>query len=582
LTVAAVVTQSAYALAGTNLGPFATVFPYEQPSDVEVWLFTGAAWTAVEGADFTLAATGGDSLANGGTVTLNPALLPGAGAWVAGSAVALVRATSADQPSAFGEAMGFSPAASEAALDHVARQAQDLTTLRGGAVLASPGEIGFYLPPGATRANKLAWFDPDGVLMGLAGNADMGGFRLTDMGEGIADGDAVNLAQLNALNDTLTAEVGELSSEITGLSAEVSTALGTMATETAAAAASATAASLSATSAAASAAQAMAVPYTITPLSFRNRLINGDMRFDQRNNGATGTAAVYTVDRWKWAATAVKGIWGQDLNVITPPAGFKHYLGFQSSGAYAVGPTDLFVWDQPIEGVNVADLLWGTAGALEVTLSFWVYVSTAGNYGGALRNGAANRSYPFLFNVPSAYTWTYITVSVPGDTAGTWATDTTSGLEVILSLGAGSTWTHAAGAWASGNYLQATGSTSVVATFGGVYHFTGVQLEVGSVATAFERRPYALELALCQRYYTTAPVNVRYYAGGVGQFFDATIAFKATMRAAPTVTLTAGARANVASVSTVATADACRYEVTPTGAGDTYAVGDVLAASAEL
>ena len=283
------------------------------------------------------------------------------------------------------------------------------------------------------------------------------------------------------------------------------------------------------------------------PDDFRNRLINGDMRIDQRNAGASGTANGYTVDRWAYNGTqAGKGTWGQNLNAVTPPVGFKNYLGFQSSSAYAVLAADIFTFYQPIEGVNIQDLLWGTANAKAVTLQLQVYSSLTGNFGGVVKNGGGTRSYPFLYTIPVANTWTTITVTIPGDTSGTWATDTSIGLFVQFGLGVGSTNSGAAGAWAGVNYSSATGAVSVVGTNAATWYITGLQFEIGSVATPFERRFYAVELSLCYRYFQRFNYT-SYFNGSNGQAFvatcwsssDATVAnipLMGTMRSTPSIT----------------------------------------------
>jgi len=239
---------------------------------------------------------------------------------------------------------------------------------------------------------------------------------------------------------------------------------------------------------------------------FKNRIINGAMTIDQRNNGSqftTGTGTtIYTLDRWNaiYAQTSKYTV-QQNAGSVTPPVGFTNYLGVTSSSAYSVGSSDYFSVREIIEGYNVADLAWGTANAKPVTLSFWVYSSLTGTFGGAFVNGSENRSYPFSYSVPSANTWTYITVSIAGDTTGTWATNNSAGLQIRFGLGAGSTFLGTAGAWAAGNYIQPTGTVSVVGTNGATFYITGVQLEVGSVATSFDVRDYGRELILCQRYY---------------------------------------------------------------------------------
>jgi hypothetical protein len=105
---------------------------------------------------------------------------------------------------------------------------------------------------------------------------------------------------------------------------------------------------------------------------------------------------------------------------VTPPAGFTNYLGFTSNSAYTVGSSELFSFQQRIEGLNVADLGFGTANAQAITLSFWVRSSLTGTFGGSLRNSAGDRSYPFTFTISSANTWEYETITIAGDTSGTW------------------------------------------------------------------------------------------------------------------------------------------------------------------
>ena len=237
---------------------------------------------------------------------------------------------------------------------------------------------------------------------------------------------------------------------------------------------------------------------------FRNRIINGAMVISQRNGTSSVTPADgdYTLDRWTARLSqASKFTVQQNAGSVTPPVGFINYLGVTSSSAYSVGASEFFAITQPIEGLNVTDLAWGTANAKTVTLSFQVYSSLTGTFGGSLRNNASNRSYPFTYTISSASTWTTISVTIAGDTSGTWATNNTIGVNVIFGLGVGSSASGTAGAWAGSNYWSATGATSVVGTSGATFYITGVQLEVGTNATNFDYRPYGTELALCQRYY---------------------------------------------------------------------------------
>jgi hypothetical protein len=285
---------------------------------------------------------------------------------------------------------------------------------------------------------------------------------------------------------------------------------------------------------------------------FKNRIINGAMVIDQRNAGAEVNPAVnaaYYLDRCKVASTAAsKFKIGQNAGSVTPPAGYVNYLGLTSLSAYTVGTSESFDVRQFIEGYNIADLGWGTASAATVTLSFWVRSSLTGTFGGSLRNNGGARSYPFTYTINSANTWEYETITIAGDTSGTWQTTNDTGIILTLSLGAGSTVSGTAGAWATANYVSATGAVSVVGTSGATLYITGVQLEKGSTATSFDYRPYTTELQLCQRYYhkvedTSNAITLAGFATSttVASFFNN---FPVTMRAEPSALEQTGTAAN--------------------------------------
>ena len=286
----------------------------------------------------------------------------------------------------------------------------------------------------------------------------------------------------------------------------------------------------------------------------RNKIINGAMVIDQRNAGAavTPTAdATYTLDRWKARLTqSSKYSVQQNAGSVTPPAGFTNYLGVTSLSAYSVSASDFFVIQQVIEGFNFADLGFGTANAKTITISFWVRSSLTGTFGGSVYNDGGSRNYPFTYTISSANTWEQKSITIAGDTSGTWETTSGAGLQLQIGLGVGSTYSGTAGAWSATNYLSATGATSVVGTNGATFYITGVQLEVGSTATSFDYRPYGTELQLCQRYYQktydvgTVPgttYNFEYAAPataiGTGNFgMPCGRSFLVAMRATPTIT----------------------------------------------
>lgn len=274
---------------------------------------------------------------------------------------------------------------------------------------------------------------------------------------------------------------------------------------------------------------------------FKNRLINGCMRIDQRNAGASVTPATsgdYNLDRWFSAfSQASKFTVQQNAAAVTLPTGFVNYLGVTSSSAYSITATDFFLINQKIEGLNVADLAWGTASAATVTLSFWVRSSLTGTFGGAINNSAGTRSYPFSYTINSANTWEQKSVTIAGDTTGTWLTTNGIGIQLRFGFGVGSTFSNTAGSWAAGNYLSVTGATSVVGTNGATFYITGVQLEVGSTATSFDYRDYGRELMMCQRYYQQVG-NVGTIWTGDGNAYRNTTSLSVTMRAAPTASIT--------------------------------------------
>jgi hypothetical protein len=239
--------------------------------------------------------------------------------------------------------------------------------------------------------------------------------------------------------------------------------------------------------------------------TMKNRIINGAMVIDQRNAGALVNPmadSTYYLDRWRASASQTSKLSiGQNAGSVTPPIGFVNYMGFTSLSAYSITSGDIFGIAQNIEGYNVSDLGWGTANAKTVTLSFQVYSSLTGTFGGSLRNSASSRSYPFSYTVSSANTWTPVSITIAGDTSGTWLTTNGIGIILFLSLGSGSTYSGTAGSWSGSTYTSVTGATSVVGTNGATFYITGCQLEVGSSQTGYEYRQYGTELALCQRYY---------------------------------------------------------------------------------
>jgi len=293
----------------------------------------------------------------------------------------------------------------------------------------------------------------------------------------------------------------------------------------------------------------------------RNRIINGDMRVDQRNAGASVTintaSQTYTLDRWKALAQATDGVFTVQQST-TASTGFLNALLVTVTTADAsIGSTQFYVVQQTIEGVNITDLAWGTASAATVTVSFWVRSSVTGTFSGSLKNSDGSRAYPFTFVINAANTYEQKSVTIAGDTSGTWLTTTGIGITLTFNVGSGSSRLGTANAWAAANLDGATGSTSLISTLSATLYITGVQFEVGSVATPFERQIFSNQLAQCQRYFcktfdiSTAPSQnsnvtngaiwgcVRAFGGASGSSWEPqqNWYFPVATRAAPTVTV---------------------------------------------
>ena len=278
---------------------------------------------------------------------------------------------------------------------------------------------------------------------------------------------------------------------------------------------------------------------------YRNFIINGNMQIAQRGTSATisGANAYHTVDRFVMNiyTTIFDSIatMGQNLDSLTPPSDFSNYVGIQINTGTALSGNSYYNFRQQIEGNNLSHLKFGTSDAKTITLSFWVRSTLTGDFSFSLRNGANNRSYVTTYNIASANTWEKKTITITGDTTGTWAVDNTTGLTVNWGLGnsSGNFSTSTLNEWQAGSFTGATTGVDLVATTNAKWYITGVQLEVGSGASDFEFLPYDVQLQRCQRYYYShADGNTQTI--GLGNVHDTTtayipVSFPVTMRAAP-------------------------------------------------
>lgn len=232
----------------------------------------------------------------------------------------------------------------------------------------------------------------------------------------------------------------------------------------------------------------------------RNKIINGDMNIAQRGTSFAGIAsAAYSVDRFQFSNSTAAVLTATQQADAPSNNEFQNSLRFAVTTADAsIAATDQCFVQQQIEGYNVRDLIGKT-----FTLSFWVRSSKTGIHCVSFGNSGNDRGYVAEYTVSAANTWEQKSIPVSGGliTAGTWNWTNGTGVTVRWALAAGSNYQTTAGSWNTGSNLFATANqVNCLDTIGNIFAITGVQLEVGSVATPFEHRPYGAELALCQRY----------------------------------------------------------------------------------
>lgn len=265
----------------------------------------------------------------------------------------------------------------------------------------------------------------------------------------------------------------------------------------------------------------------------RNRIINGDMKIDQRNAGASVSGQGFAVDRFCSFNQTDGAITSQQVS--DAPEGFNYsYKITVTTADTSLGSVQYMELRQVIEGHNVADLGWGTASAKTVTLSFWVKSSLTGTFGGALVNSNVNRSYPFSYNISIANTWEYKTITVAGDITGTWEKTNGNGMFIMLNLGSGTDFQGTANSWVGSRKQTVSGAVSLIGTLNATWQITGIQLEKGPVATPFEYHPYGTELALCQRYYQVVAVGCYQKAAATNDSLTVNTPLQVQMRSDPT------------------------------------------------
>jgi hypothetical protein len=285
-----------------------------------------------------------------------------------------------------------------------------------------------------------------------------------------------------------------------------------------------------------------------TALSNRNLIINGAMTVAQRSTSETNFtgSAFRTVDRVRSNLNG-GGAFDQEQSTDVPSGeGFKNSLKTTVNTVdSSIAAGDYYGLEFPLEGQNINTVSgFGTSGAKNLTLSFFVKSSVTGDYSVSFQNGVFDTSYVSKYTISSANTWEKKTINITAKTDGTWVTTNAQGARIWFSLGTGSTFsTSNEQTYESGNYVNITGTTQWISNAGATFYITGVQLEVGETATPFEHEDYGTTLHKCQRYLyrtsggggTNAPNHLiggqAYNSTTVGQ---CSAYFPATMRAKPT------------------------------------------------
>jgi hypothetical protein len=266
-------------------------------------------------------------------------------------------------------------------------------------------------------------------------------------------------------------------------------------------------------------------------------------------NNVAGTNT-FGPDRWLLYGSTANRI--SIIQSTVAPTGFTNSTLITSLGVTSPGSGDYYGLRHYIEGSNTAYLAWATVDAKTVTLSFWVRSSITGTYAVSIKNNSASRCFTSTYTITNANSWEQKTITIAGDTSGTWATDN---IEFWFDLGSGTDANGATGTWNTSLVTRTTGSTTWVGTNGATFYLTGVQLEANTQATPFEQRPTSTELALCQRYYYTSGVVWSGFIANNSNAFGEGFSFQfpVTMRATPTLTNSFTSNDNAVLISSAAT-----------------------------
>ena len=310
----------------------------------------------------------------------------------------------------------------------------------------------------------------------------------------------------------------------------------------------------------------------------RNRIVNGAMQISQEL-GTTGTTTSYAhmADQWQAMITGV--VFSAAKTTAT-----AHQISIITTTGKAMTAGDFFGFMQPIEGIRLWDFGWGAAGALPGVLRFDVYGTVTGTFSVSVRNGASNRSLILPFTVTTANVWQTITLTIPGDTTGSWLIDAGTGMQLAIMFACGSTYLTAPNVWTAGNFLGATGITNGAATTGNTFYIRNVGLYLDPLATGvaprWEMPDEAQELLACQRYWQPCYTSAQWNSGGS---VTPWMSFSCTMRIVPAMTRTGTVNASVgisAAAYYAATNRGVGTQVS--GSGDAYDLGRLHIANARM
>jgi len=319
-----------------------------------------------------------------------------------------------------------------------------------------------------------------------------------------------------------------------------------------------------------------------------NLIINSDMSVAQRGTSAVTSDGSYAVDRFEVQHSSDGAFSAQQSSVVPSSADFKNSLKVETTTAdSSLAATQYLYIRQIIEGQNITHLLLGSSLAKKITLSFWVRSSLTGTFGGSFWNDGFNRSYPYTYTINAADTWEKKTITITGDTSGTWLTTNGRGLNVAWGLGVGSTYSGTAGAWAGSGLISTTGATSLLGTLNATWYVTGVTLTVGdSAPVTHPYESYAENLAKCQRYFWKGELSAgpTYLGNGANISVGNGFTLPVIMRATPTGTVVSNEHSSNSNSGTLSelSVDGGRFECNMSVTAGTVSRTDICSMDAEL